>query len=135
MTGDGVAYVGAAYVKGQSQPGWIGINVPCSGRSCSVVLSIASTAIAPGQYTSTFTVGTADASGKVLQTKNVTVTSTVQARITLGGTAYASTFTYGGARTQDAVTWPCTRRGATGPRRRTPPGCRSRPLLRAATRP
>jgi hypothetical protein len=103
VTGSGVSYVGAGYRNGQTQPSWLGIDVPCQGQSCSVVLSILSTAIAPGQYTSTFAVGTADAKGNILDSQDVTVTLTVTARIAIAGTAYSGTFAYGGSRTQDAV--------------------------------
>lgn len=103
VTGDGVTYVGAGYRNGQTQPSWLGITIPCQGRSCSVVVSILTTSIAPGQYSSTFAVGTADANGNVLASQDVTVTLTVAPRIAITGTAYASTFTYGGTRTQDSV--------------------------------
>src|SRR6187455_153910 len=77
ITGSNVAIVGAAYANGQTQPSWLGINITGSGTTYSVVTSILSTALAPGQYTSTFSVGTADSSGAVLRSATFTVNYTV----------------------------------------------------------
>ena len=103
VTGSRVAAVGAAYVGGATQPNWLGINITGSAPNFNVVLSINTTSIAPGQYTSTFSVGTGDANGNVLQSQQVTVNYTVTARLTISGGAYSSTFIYGDTRTGEAV--------------------------------
>lgn len=77
ITGSNVAVVGAAYLNGQTQPSWLGINITGSGANYSLVVSILSTAIQPGQYSSTFSVGTADSGGNVLRTATFTVNYTV----------------------------------------------------------
>lgn len=77
VTGPGVAYVGAAYVGGATQPGWLGIDLTGAGTSFMLRLSIRSTSYSPGTYTSTFSVGTADQAGKVLQSQSITVAYTV----------------------------------------------------------
>lgn len=103
VTGDTVTHVGAVYGDGQTQPPWLGIDIPCQGRVCSVVLSIRSTAVDPGEHTTTFSIGTADAQGNVLDSQAVTVTFTVMDRIAITGAAYSGTFVYGGTRTREAV--------------------------------
>lgn len=77
ITGSNVAIVGAAYTIGQTQPSWLGINITGSGTNYSLVVSILSTALQPGQYTSTFSVGTADSGGNILRSSTFTVNYTV----------------------------------------------------------
>lgn len=97
ITGSKVAYVGAAYTNGQTQPFWLGIDITGSGTSYSVAISIRSTNIQPGEYTSTFAVGTADSSGNVLRSQNITVNYSVSARIAISGAAQTHDFIYGDA--------------------------------------
>lgn len=96
VTGPDVAYVGAAYTGGQTQPPWLGISITGSGPTYKLVLSILSTGQAPGQYTSTFQVGTANSSQTVLQYQSVTVTYTITAQVSITAQPYSATFTYGG---------------------------------------
>ncbi len=77
ITGANVAVVGAAYTGGQTQPSWLGINITGSGTSYSLVVTILSTGLQPGQYTSTFSVGTANSSGAILRSRTFTVNYTV----------------------------------------------------------
>lgn len=98
LTGSGAAYAGAAYANGQTPPDWIGFSMNGSGSTYQLVVSIKSTQMAPGTYTTTFGVGTADSSGKVLQSQNVTVTLTVkdaQIAATATPNSPSYTFTYG----------------------------------------
>lgn len=103
ITGPRVAEVGASYTGGQTQPSWLGIDIIGAGSNYNVVLSITSTGIAPGQYTSTFSVGTADASGNILRSQQVTVNYTVTALLAISDDAYLSTFIYGDTRTSESV--------------------------------
>jgi hypothetical protein len=77
ITGRDVTYAGAAYTNGQTQPQWLGIDLTGAGTNYTLAVSIRSTFLAPGQYSSTFSVGTADAGGNILQRQDVTVTLTV----------------------------------------------------------
>lgn len=104
VTGSKVAYVGAAYENGQTQPSWLRIDVTGSGNNYNVVLAILTTSLAPAQYSTTFAVGTADANGNVLQKQNITVTYAVTAGITLSATPLASSFIYGDTRSTESVT-------------------------------
>ncbi len=99
ITGGNVAFVGAAYTNGQTQPSWLGIDITGSGANYSVVVSIRSTGIAPGDYSSTFSVGTADANGAVLRSQSITVSYSVAARVSISGQTQTYGFIYG-----DAVT-------------------------------
>jgi hypothetical protein len=96
VTGPNVAYVGAAYTGGQTRPSWLGVNITGSGTTFDLVLSIISTDQAPGQYSSTFQVGTATSSDAILKYQSVTVTYTVTAQVTITTQPYSATFTYGG---------------------------------------
>jgi hypothetical protein len=79
ITGSGVGAVGAAYTNGQTKPDWLGINITGSGTRYSLVLSILSTSLSPGDYSTTFSVGTADSGGTILHSSSVTVSYTVSA--------------------------------------------------------
>lgn len=103
ITGSNVAFVGAAYANGQTQPPWLSINITGAGRSFNVVIGITQTALAPGQYTSTFAVGTADGNGNVLRQQNITVTYTVTARLAMTAAPLATTFIFGDTRTTEPV--------------------------------
>jgi hypothetical protein len=103
ITGKNVAYVGAAYTNGQAQPNWLNINVVGSGSTYSVLVGVRQTNIQPGQYSSTFSVGTANSNGDVLQSQAITVSYTVTARVAITGTTNQLTFTYGGAETTQSV--------------------------------
>lgn len=103
ITGSKVAYVGAAYEGGQTQPSWLGIDLTGSGSTYKLVLSVLSTSLPAGQYSSTFAVGTADDDGKVLQKQNVTVTYTVTAGIAMTASPLASSFVFGDTRTTATV--------------------------------
>lgn len=103
ITGPKVAYVGAAYENGQTQPAWLGINLTGSGSSYKLVLRVLSTSLPAGQYTSTFAVGTADSDGKVLKKQNVTVTYTLTAGIAMTAAPLAAGFVFGDTRTSAPV--------------------------------
>lgn len=103
ITGPNVAVVGAAYTGGQTQPSWLGFNITGSGTTWNLVLSIESTALTPGQYTSTFQVGTANSSETILQYQSVTVTYTVTAQVAITTQPYSGTFTYGDSTTSANV--------------------------------
>ena len=103
VTGSGVAGVGAGYTGGAQQPVWLGIEITGAGPTFNVVLSINTTHIAPGQYSSTFALGTGDSNGDILQTRQVTVNYTVIARVAISGNAHSSTFIYGDTVTGETV--------------------------------
>jgi len=103
LTGTGTAVVGAAYVSPQTQPTWLGINITGSGTTYKLALTILTTQLNPGQYTSTFQVGTANSSGSILASQPVTVTFTVVGRLAVQSPAYTGTFTYGSSQAADTA--------------------------------
>jgi hypothetical protein len=103
ITGQNAAYAGAAYPQGQGPPGWLGFNITGSGTVYQLVLTITSTAMPPGQYTTTFGVGTADSGGNILQSQYVTVNYTVNGSVAITSSSYSGAFTYGGSPTSAAV--------------------------------
>jgi len=104
VTGSNVTYVGAAYTGGQTQPGWLGIDIAGSGNNYNLVVSILTTSLPAGRYTSTFQVGTADSRGNVLQQRSFTVTYTVNAGLAMSATPQRADFIFGDTRTTDTVT-------------------------------
>lgn len=103
VTGTDVAYVGAAYTEGQSQQAWLGVDIGGAGSTYEVVLAVSSI-LPPGNYSSTFSVGTADADGNVLQSRPITVTLTIESRLGLASTKTDFAFIYGGeVATQDVA--------------------------------
>ncbi len=103
LTGSGTAYVGAAYTGGQTQPGWLGINITGSGTQFQLVVNVIASAAAPGQYSSTFEVGTADASGNVLSHQDFTVSLTDNAHIVASTSAGTQSLIFGDAVTTQPV--------------------------------
>jgi hypothetical protein len=103
VTGPNTAYVGAAYTTGQTPASWLGFNLTGSGTTWDLVLSIKTTALTPGQYTTTFEVGTANGSDTILQYQFVTVTYTVAAEVAITTQPYSGTFTYGDSTTSSSV--------------------------------
>jgi hypothetical protein len=103
ITGTGVAGVGAAYIGGATQPLWLDIAIAGSGNTYRVIVSIRSTSLAPGQYSSTFSVGTGDANGNVLQSQQITVSYSIAPRLSLSGTAYSGSFIYGDTTTGASI--------------------------------
>ena len=102
ITGSNVGFVGAAYANGQTQPSWLGIDITGSGTSYQVVISIRSTAISPGNYSSTFAVGTADSAGNVLSSQNITVSYALTARVAMSSQTQSYQFIYGDSVTTGA---------------------------------
>ena len=103
ITSPGAAYAGAAYPKGTNPPAWLAFAITGSGSTYTLTLSIATTSLVPGQYTTTFEVGTADGSGNVLQSQNFTVTYTVNGSVAVSGGPYMGTFVYGSNATSAVV--------------------------------
>lgn len=103
VTGPRVAYVGAAYENGQTQPGWLAVDITGSGNSYSLVVSILTTSLPAGEYSTTFAVGTADSAGNVLQKRNFTVNYTVTAAISMTATPLATTFVFGDTRSTESL--------------------------------
>ena len=84
VTGSDAAYFGAAYQAGQgTQPSWLTVSANGSGSSFQLVVGVIPGAVAPGSYSTTFSVGTADSNGNVLQSRNFTVTFDYVAGVTL----------------------------------------------------
>ena len=104
VTGTEVTDASAAYPNGQTQPGWLGIEVVGSGSNYNLVVSILSTSLPAGRYTSTFQVGTTDSRGDVLQQKNFTVTYTVSAGLAMSVTPQRVDFIFGDTRATETVT-------------------------------
>jgi hypothetical protein len=97
--------VGAGYLRGGSQPGWLGLSVvPTGPLSFELRVWINATGLAPGTYSNTFDVGTANRKGKVLSSSRVTVTLVVRERLgaALGG--IQRSFDYGAATVTDSGT-------------------------------
>jgi hypothetical protein len=104
LTGADTAFVGAAYVAGQTPASWISINITGSGTAYRMSLNV-STFMTPGQYSTTFAVGTADAAGAVLQQQNFTVQVRVYSHLTIVGAAPISrTYVFGDASRTDTIT-------------------------------
>lgn len=103
VTGDNVTFVGAAYENGQGQPGWLGIDITGSGRNYSLVVRVLDTSLPAGDYSSTFSVGTADSAGNVLQKRTFTVNYTVTPGIELAATPAQASFIFGDTRSTETL--------------------------------
>jgi hypothetical protein len=74
ITGSGVAYLGAAYTGGQTQPSWLQLNITGSASTYQMGVNVQPGGMAPGRYSTTFQVGTADSGGNILSHQDFTVT-------------------------------------------------------------
>jgi hypothetical protein len=95
ITGSGVAILGAAYTSGQTQPTWLTLAITGSGSQYQLVVGVVPGAVNAGQYTSTFSVGTADASGNILSHQDFTVSLTESAHLAASTTASTQTLIFG----------------------------------------
>lgn len=77
------AEVGAGYGPSIVPPTWLDISVTGSGLQYSFAFFVNQTTLAPGTYTTTVTIGTGDANGNILQTKDVQVTYTIREGVTI----------------------------------------------------
>jgi hypothetical protein len=78
ITGSGVAAVGAGYGPGVVQPSWLTVDASGSGQQYTILFFPTTTFLTPGTYTTTVTIGTGDANGNILQTRDVQVTYTIR---------------------------------------------------------
>jgi hypothetical protein len=93
----GVAGVGAAFPAAQGVPNWLLVGITGTMPNFTVTLNIIG-APAPGHYTATLLLGTGNAGGAVLQSKEVAVTLDVAAPIGLSSSQQVATsFIFGHA--------------------------------------
>lgn len=88
------AYVGAGYRSGIA-PEWLAVEITGTAPDYEVTLSISTAAIAPGEYRSTLTVGTADANGTILQTKDIAVAYTLSQRLAFATDSVSIAYVFG----------------------------------------
>jgi hypothetical protein len=77
------AAVGAGYAPGVVPPSWLDVSATGSGLQYSFAFFVNQTTLAPGTYSTTVTIGTSDASGNILQTRDVQVTYTIREGVTI----------------------------------------------------
>ena len=96
LTDSGSAKVGAGYKSGVMPPGWLEVTAAGSGVDYSFTLSVSTTALAAGSYSTTLTIGTSDASDNILETKDVQVSYSLKAGLIIS-TAPATVSAISGA--------------------------------------
>lgn len=91
-----VAAIGAAYVAPNQPASWLSVGITGSGADYSVNLDVPWVGMIPGTYTAVVSIGTATASGTVLQRRDLTVTLTIT-EITVRAEAgpFGATATFG----------------------------------------
>ena len=95
ITGDGVAYAGAAYANGQVPVNWLSFEMTGSGNNYVLTVIVNPGYLSTGKSTAAFTVGTTDAKGKILATKVVTVSASLLAGLQPRVAQHAQFLTYG----------------------------------------
>jgi hypothetical protein len=104
VTGPGVAAIGAAYAAGQTPAAWLGLDITGSGNSYTLHVSANPGFVGPGTHTASFTVGTADTAGSVLQTRVFTVTYNVDAALSINTSGTLNrTYNFGDASRTETV--------------------------------
>jgi|GEM_PF-6543980 len=95
VVGKNVAYLGAAYAEGQTPVSWMAMAITGGGENYELSIAFGNTVMRPGVHQASFTVGTADAEGKILKTKVVTVKVLIKARLELQSERLTEQRTYG----------------------------------------
>jgi hypothetical protein len=91
-----VASIGAAYVAPNQPAGWLLVNITGSGSDYSVELDVPWAGQAPGTYTAVVSIGTTNASGVILQRRDLTVTLTItEITVRAAPGLFSFTSTYG----------------------------------------
>jgi Viral BACON domain len=103
ITGSGAAIVGAAYTAGQTQPTWLTVAITGSGSHYQLLVGVVPSAVNAGQYTSTFSVGTADAGGNILAHQDFTVSLTANPHLTASTAASTQTLIFGDTTTAQII--------------------------------
>lgn len=103
VTGTGVAAVGAAFVN-TPQPPWLQVTLEGTVPNLTLVLRATDTSMQAGHYTSTVTVGTADANGTVLRTREVAITYDLIIGLSATPTPQNLSFVFGSSRTTEKIT-------------------------------
>ncbi len=102
VTGKDVAVVGAAYPAGQTPAPWLNIGLSGAGPY-TLSVEVISGAVAPGNYTTTFQVGTADAKGNILRTQNFTVSYTLDPPLSVSTNTVNRSYVFGAASRVEVV--------------------------------
>jgi hypothetical protein len=78
LTGPDTAAVGVAFRNGAVQPSWLTVRIVGAAPNYSVLILINSTALPIGTQSSVVSIGTSDASGKILQYQDIELNYTVK---------------------------------------------------------
>lgn len=108
-------YVGAAYLKGGSKPGWLGMSTTQSSTSShyqSLTVSVNTAGLTAGSQSTTFQVGIARADGSTIASRDVTVTLVVKA-FGAETTEISRTAVYGSSVAPDVASFPVRGSGTT----------------------
>jgi hypothetical protein len=95
ITGSGVTYLGAAYTGGQTQPSWLQVNISGSGSAYQMGVNVQPGGMAPGNYSTTFQVGTADSGGNILSHQDFTVTFEVDQGVAIVNSPAPFSYVFG----------------------------------------
>src|SRR5690349_16953162 len=107
LTGTGAAALGAAFPAGQV-PTWLAVNVTGTAPNYTLVLTVTTTDLPPGARTATVVVGTADSSGNVLRSRNVTVNYDLVSNVQVSSTPTGATLIFGSSLNSQALSVPVT---------------------------
>jgi hypothetical protein len=103
ITGSAAAVLGAAYTSGQTQPTWLTLALSGSGLHYQLTVGVIPGAVNPGQYTSTFSVGTADANGNILSHQDFTVSLTENPHVAATTTVSTPSLVFGDTTTTQSI--------------------------------
>ena len=85
LTDSGAATAGAGYANGQTEAPWLTVTAAGSGADYTFTLSVNTTSMSAGTYSTVLTLGTADANNNILQTQAVQVSYSLREGLTLSG--------------------------------------------------
>lgn len=95
LTSTGAATAGAGYANGVTAASWLTVGAAGSGSDYTFTLTVNTTALTSGSYSTVLTLGTADASNNILQTQAVQVSYSVHDGLLINATSVGTSFTVG----------------------------------------
>jgi Viral BACON domain len=112
LTGGGSAQLGAAFPAGQV-PAWLTVDITGSAPNYTLVLTVNTTDLSPAQRTATVLVGTADSSGNILRSQQVTVNYDLASNVQVASTPSSAVLVFGSSQITQALNVPVTAQNKT----------------------
>lgn len=107
LTSTAAAQLGAAFPAG-NVPTWLTVDITGAAPDYTLVLTVNTTDLTPAQRTATVVVGTADSSGAILRTRQVSVTYDLASNVQVASTPSSAALVFGSSEITQPLSVPVT---------------------------